>query len=347
MSAARIESRPLRVGIAGLGIAGVSHLFDAMSNPAVTVVGACARRTNRARELASTFGITVYCGLDELLDAQQPDAVIVATPPRYLTAHAMRALSTGGHVLLEKPAAATPADIERLSRASTNARPSSCRVGYTRRYKRGWHSVRALLAQGALGTVRHLRLAWRGPYRARFSTGAASYRSDAASRVAGVVLDTGCHMLDLCQFLFAPVAKVSFAEVVLSDEGVDVGAAWRAQLQDGIVVDASITDFEGSEHAEVSVTGSRGDLIIRESADCVAGSMTGHQFTESGYVSRPVDDLVELSMGGKTHGATLEDAMLTSAAVVSIYDAASVGLCRELPWISPRAKSWGRLSGAC
>jgi predicted dehydrogenase len=289
----------------------------------------------------------VYDALDELLRAQRPDAVIVATPPRYLTAHASRALHAGAQVLLEKPGAATPVDVERLAQASMDHGPGRCIVGYPRRYRTGWDRVRALLSAGRVGDVRHVRLAWRGPYRARFSPDADSYRATPAVRVGGVVLDTGSHMVDLCHFLLGTTIEVAFADLVLAEDGADIGASWNARLAGGATVEASIADSGDAEHGEVTLEGTRGRMWIRESGDRVEIAVAGEEFDERGYVARPVDDLVALHRGQPTRGATIEQAVRAAAAVQSIYRAARMKLERAPRWISPRAKCWGRLSGAC
>nr|WP_321983396.1 Gfo/Idh/MocA family oxidoreductase [uncultured Lichenicoccus sp.] len=108
----RGTSRPLTVGIVGYGqIARVQHA------PALA-----ASHGLRLAAIASPVpvqappGVPVYASLAEMLDREPDlDAVALCTPPQIRYGLARQALDAGRHVLLEKPPAATPAEIADLA----------------------------------------------------------------------------------------------------------------------------------------------------------------------------------------------------------------------------------------
>src|SRR6202022_4276921 len=96
----------LRVGVVGAGVMGSNHGRVLAGLPGVTLVGIVdplpAHRT-RATEL---IGCPTFAGLDELI-AAGVDAVTIAAPTHLHHEIALNCISSGIHVLVEKPIAST------------------------------------------------------------------------------------------------------------------------------------------------------------------------------------------------------------------------------------------------
>jgi predicted dehydrogenase len=100
----------IRVGVAGVGDFGLLHARTAARLPELELCGVADRDAGRARAAAGELGGRAHGSLEELLAADRPDAVIVATPEAHHLAALRAALDAGAHVLVEKPVALSAAD---------------------------------------------------------------------------------------------------------------------------------------------------------------------------------------------------------------------------------------------
>lgn len=106
----------INVGICGFGYWGPTLCRVFSGNPAFTVLAmADPREAARARAVRSYPRLRVHASGEELIDAPDIDAVVIATPVSTHHGLAARALRRGKHVLVEKPLAATEAEAEDLA----------------------------------------------------------------------------------------------------------------------------------------------------------------------------------------------------------------------------------------
>jgi len=109
-------AQPLRVGVCGNGYwARTVHLPALAAMSGVKLVGVWGRTLEASTVTATPFAIPAFADFDALLDAV--DAVTFAVSPGAQAALALRAANAGKHLLLEKPAATTLADADRLVEA--------------------------------------------------------------------------------------------------------------------------------------------------------------------------------------------------------------------------------------
>ena len=101
----------LRLGIAGLGLAGAFMIRAAAMHPNILL---CAGMDPlaRPRTFADTFGAQVYPDFDSLCLAPFVEAIYIASPHQFHARQAIQAMEHGKHVLLEKPMALTLADCD-------------------------------------------------------------------------------------------------------------------------------------------------------------------------------------------------------------------------------------------
>ena len=98
----------IRLGLIGCGAMGVSHIETvlqrgAAENVAITAVSdVYQRRLTRAQGMCGGRAFVDYRGL---LDMDEIDAVVIATPDHWHARMAIEALDAGKHVLVEKPLA--------------------------------------------------------------------------------------------------------------------------------------------------------------------------------------------------------------------------------------------------
>ncbi|MBJ3784540.1 Gfo/Idh/MocA family protein [Devosia sediminis] len=148
---------PLRVGLIGLGeVAQLMHLplladdqrfaIAAITDVSPSLVDYVARRYGVAR---------VHADADSLLANSDLDAVFILTPDHLHADLLDKAIRSGKHVFIEKPAALTAAQLEPL--LSVPRPPDQVVfVGYMRRFSRAFLELKTRLP--ALDTIRHVRI---------------------------------------------------------------------------------------------------------------------------------------------------------------------------------------------
>ena len=140
----------VRIGVAGLGGMGTVHARNALSTSGARLVAVASTRPARAREAASELGVR-GCSYDELVAADDVDAVVVAARSVDHASFGQQVLSGGKHLFLEKPGATTLGDHDAL-RAEALSRPDQIvQIGYHRRYDPAFVEASRLVAAGAIG----------------------------------------------------------------------------------------------------------------------------------------------------------------------------------------------------
>ncbi len=109
----------LKTALIGLGRVGWSfHLPQIAAHPgfeAAAVVDISAERLEEAR---AKYGVRGYTDYREMLAAEHPDLVVVASPTHLHLAHATDALRAGAHVFLDKPMAASLDEARQIAAVS-------------------------------------------------------------------------------------------------------------------------------------------------------------------------------------------------------------------------------------
>jgi predicted dehydrogenase len=188
----------LRVAIVGCGQIGNKRA--AALGPGDELIACHDLSVEAAQRLASRHPCKVCATLDELL-ACQPQVVIVATVHDQLAKIAERALLAGAHVLVEKPAGVSTAQLDRLIECerSTGRR---VKVGFNHRFHPGLARAAAEVHSGGHGELMYLRGRYGHGGRLGYER---EWRADPARSGGGELVDQGMHLLDLTHWLAGPL----------------------------------------------------------------------------------------------------------------------------------------------
>jgi scyllo-inositol 2-dehydrogenase (NADP+) len=197
----------IRIGLAGLGKMGLSHLAIFKTHPEVEVVAACDPSAYLTDALNKLTGLKCHPDLERMLAEEALDAVVISTPSRLHAAMVEQALARGLHVFCEKPFVLDVRDGERLV-ALADAKECVTQVGYHLRFVGAFQEAARVLASGALGKLHHVRAEAYGPVVLRPK--GATWRA-AKSEGGGALYDYACHALDLMNFLAGPPDSVGGA----------------------------------------------------------------------------------------------------------------------------------------
>jgi predicted dehydrogenase len=188
----------LRVAVVGCGLIGAKR---AAALGAGDELIACYDVSPQASEsLAARHGCRACAALEELLDCG-PEVVVVATVHDRLAELAERALAAGAHVLVEKPAGVSTAQIERLIECQ-RASGRLVKVGFNHRFHPGLARAAEEVHSGRHGELMHLRARYGHGGRLGYDR---EWRADPVRSGGGELVDQGMHLLDLTHWLAGPL----------------------------------------------------------------------------------------------------------------------------------------------
>lgn len=250
-----MSERPLRLLMLGCG--GISRAYaDALQRtPEFELVAVVdPEPTARAR-----FPVPGFAQLADLQAAEcAADAALVLTPPHHHEALSCALLQAGLHVLCEKPLAPTlPAAQRMLACAKQSNR--RLMMGSKFRYTPDVQLAHALLQQGYCGDV----VLYENVFCAVVPM-VGKWQSDAACSGGGVLIDNGCHSVDVARYLLGPIAAVQaqFGKKVQPLEVEDTARLLFTAANGAMgVVDLSWSLFKETP-AYVRVHGSLGTIEI-------------------------------------------------------------------------------------
>jgi len=187
------QSSEVRVGLIGVGaVAQTAHLPILAKMRHVRLVALCDNDGPKARSLGQRFGVpSVFTDIDELLELEQLDAAIVATPNHLHEPHVLAALNAKVHVLCGRPLALSIRGVERILSA---AEKTGCivQVDNHNRFRADTQILERFLTGGELGKLTGIRA---GSYHVRRAR--ADWRMRRAEAGGGAFMELGYPLLDL------------------------------------------------------------------------------------------------------------------------------------------------------
>ncbi|WP_419695701.1 Gfo/Idh/MocA family protein [Mesorhizobium muleiense] len=147
-----------RWGVLSTAKIGREHLLPAMVEAENGVLSAIASRDlSKARALADRFGAPhAFGSYDELLASRDVDGVYIPLPTAQHVEWTAKAIEAGKHVLVEKPLALDARDIPPLIKLRDAKNVLVCEA-FMVVYHPQWVKVRELIANGAIGRLRHVQ----------------------------------------------------------------------------------------------------------------------------------------------------------------------------------------------
>ncbi|KAA0024134.1 Gfo/Idh/MocA family protein [Antrihabitans cavernicola] len=148
------DPHDLRVAVLGVGIMGADHvarLATTISGARVTVINDVV--AERAESVAGTVpGSRVVADPFEAIAADDVDAVVLATPGPAHEKQVLACLAARKPVLCEKPLTTDPATALDIVRREAELDTTFIQVGFMRRFDHEYQRLRAMVADGTLGT---------------------------------------------------------------------------------------------------------------------------------------------------------------------------------------------------
>ena len=187
----------IRVGVVGAGaIAQLAHLPLLSKMRGAQLVALCDNDRPKARALADRFDVPdVFTDIEDLLEFDELDAVVVATPNHLHEPHVLAALAAKVHVLCERPLSLNARGVERIL-AAANRADRKVFVANNHRFRSDVQALDRFLRGGELGKLTGIRA---GVYQPRIRH--EGWRARRAEAGGGAFFDQGLPMVDLAMWL--------------------------------------------------------------------------------------------------------------------------------------------------
>ncbi len=145
-------NEPVGIGFIGAGEVSILHAKAVQSIPEARLIGLWNRSPQRAIERAELYGCRRYETPEELVADPAIDAVFVLTDLDTHLRFTKLALEHGKHVLVEKPLAATVADVEEMKETAERL-GLVCVPGHNMIHEDSLARARAMIQHGDIGKV--------------------------------------------------------------------------------------------------------------------------------------------------------------------------------------------------
>ena len=208
----------------------------------------------KAEKFAAAYGGKIFKGYESLITSDEIDAVYLPLPPALHYKWGKKVLQAGKHLLMEKPFTTSQAETEELL-ALAAEKSLAVHENYMFLYHSQLQKVKELIADGTLGELRLLRMAFGFPKR-----GADDFRYKKALG-GGALLDCGGYPVRLALELLGESTKVVQAQLS-QPKGYEVDLFGSAVLKNDAGLCAQVSfGMDNAYQCQLEIWGSKSTLI--------------------------------------------------------------------------------------
>lgn len=185
----------IKTAIVGCGLIGRRRATEAANHVASLVSLVIDAEESAARETAASLNCAYSTDWRDAIRADV-DAIVIATPNGYLAEIGIAALTSGKHVLIEKPMGRNVGEAYDLESAAIEAN-KILKVGFNHRYHPAIARAHELFSAGEIGTLINMRFRYGHGGRPGYEN---EWRGSLELAGGGELTDQGVHVLDLAHW---------------------------------------------------------------------------------------------------------------------------------------------------
>lgn len=196
---------PVRVGVIGVGMGGV-HVRGFLSERERIEVTALAdldeQRMDRIARACTEAGAPApqrFTDYREMLELDEIDIVLIATPNFLHAPMAVDCLRAGKHALVEKPPSNTVEGAQQILDAVRET-GNRCMIGVSNRFRTEMRRLKAIIERDEFGDIYFAKTGWTRRHGIPLGSGAGWF-IDRERAGGGPLVDLGVHVLDLAWWL--------------------------------------------------------------------------------------------------------------------------------------------------
>ena len=259
----------VRIGVIGVGNMGGNHVgYLAKGDiPGAKLTALCDTNAEQLARMKALSGenVATFEEADALMQSDQIDAVIVATPHYDHPPLAIKALERGLHVMIEKPAGVYTRQVREMNEAAEKS-DRVFGLMFNQRTLGQHQKLKELVGSGELGELRRTNYIITSWFRAQSYYDSGGWRATWAGEGGGVLANQCPHNLDLWQWICGmPVrmrAFCAFGKYHNIEVEDDVTA--YVEYENGATGVFITTTGEAPGTNRMEITGDNGKVVMEE-----------------------------------------------------------------------------------
>jgi predicted dehydrogenase len=226
------------IAVVGAGLIGRVHIEQVVSEARLSGI---VDPDPAARDIADRHAVPVYATLQELIDHNNTEGVIIATPTEMHVEQAYVCIEAGLPTLVEKPISDSVVAAERMLIAAEKV-SVPIMIGHHRRYNPIVQKARDLILEGRIGQVVAVHvMCWLKKPGSYFDT---AWRQASA---AGPMLTNLIHDIDLLRYIIGEVVSVQASESrMTAGRQMEDTATLMLQFDNGVLGTMTLSDTVAS-----------------------------------------------------------------------------------------------------
>ena len=195
----------ISVGIIGAGLIGTKRAQAMLELRTLFAAGTVYDvAADKAERLAESLQCEVSDSVEKILDNPGIDAVIIATPNKFIKDIAVAALGRGKHVLCEKPLGRSAAEAEAIA-SQAASQGLVLKTGFNHRHHPAIWNAKKITGEGGLGKIFFIRAVYGHGGRPGYDR---EWRASRDLCGGGELLDQGVHIIDLFRWFLGEFDEV-------------------------------------------------------------------------------------------------------------------------------------------
>ena len=251
----------MRLLVVGCGSIGERHIRNLRSFPKDEII-ACDTDSVRLSLIKEKYNVEASLSFEKSIDENEPDAVIICTPPHLHVSYALYAAGRGIHCFIEKPLSHNLEGVDELIKIA-NEKRLMISVGYNLRFYSGLKLVKKMLDENKIGKVFSVRAEF-GQYLPDWRPWQDYRQSYTAKRKmgGGILLDAS-HEVDYLRWFFGEAEEIfCLADKVSNLEvGVEDSAEVIIKFENGIVANLHLDFLQRSYSRSCKIIGQEGTIV--------------------------------------------------------------------------------------
>lgn len=262
----------LRVGVIGTGAIGEDHIRR-LTNviTGAKVMALSDINVEKAKRIADKYGAKFYATGEEVIEAPEVDAIVIASWDPTHTQYVIASIKAGKFVLCEKPLATSAEDCKKILETEIEGGKQLVQVGFMRRFDRGYRQIKSVIESGKIGQPLMVHCVHRnripGP------------KHTTEMNIKNSVI----HEIDVLRWLLGEEYKI--AQVLmpkssrLAEDGLRDPQIVLLETQSGVRIDVeSFVNCQYGYDVQCEVVGETGTIRLPDPANVVMCSQGAHSY---------------------------------------------------------------------
>lgn len=200
-----------RLAVIGIGRMGSRHARNLAKGvvKGAKLVAVCDVDKQVLDGFCAKYKVSGYEDYIQMLDKENLDGVIIATPHKSHIAIAKECVKRGIHTLLEKPISVTTKEAEEIVEVLNDNDKVIGAMMFNQRTNRMYAKAKALIAEGKIGKIQRVNFIVTDWYRTQFYYDMGGWRASWSGEGGGTLINQCVHQLDILQWLIGMPERIS------------------------------------------------------------------------------------------------------------------------------------------